>query len=457
MTKRARAAIAALLLFVAWVCPSPSHAAGHVFVTTSDYPNGNCAAIAIEPPWTVMSDLEPVGAFTTVRHFFGFHWVVSGGRFGFPSPDEVQVIDPVTFETVRRFSTGVGSNPLDIALVDPTHAWISRYDSTWLLEVDAVSGAPLDSVDLGGFSDADGLPEMAWMALDGTHLFVQIQRIDRDHSGATVPPALLAVVDVSTRQLIDVDPGTSGIQGIALIGPEPQTKMQIEGRQLFVSTPGKLLDFQGGVEIIDLDTFDHLGFLIAEADWSIDMGAFVLVSPMRGYTINHTDFALSSHLDSFDRPNGDFQQEHYVTFGMVESLVDDPLTDQLFFPDPTAGMRVFRSSTGDELGGPIATGLPPRDLILFRPAPTDVGPHQRALSLAVTPNPFQAGTLIAWTYPGLENVQVTIHDIGGRLVRRLAGHGAGVRSIFWDGRDDAGRAVPAGVYIVRASAGAGPP
>lgn len=443
------------LVFVAAVV-SPSSAMNYVFVTTSDGSAGNCAALAIDSPWTAKTGLEPVGPSATVRHFEGLHWIVSGSRFGGLSSDDVQAIDPITFETIRRFSAGAGSNPLDIALVDPTHAWISRYDSRWLLEIDPTSGAPLDSVDLGGFADSDGLPEMAWMALDGTHLFVQIQRLDRIHSGATVPPALLAVVDVTSKQLVDVDPERSGVQGIELLGPEPQTKMQIEGRRLYVSTPGKFLDVQGGIEEIDLDTFENLGFLISEAGWSIDMGAFVLVSPTRGYVINHTDFALSSHLDSFERPSGTFLAEHFVSFSMIESVVYDSLTDQLFFPDPEAGMRIFRGATGEIVGGPIATGLPPRDLVLFRSGPpTVVVPASATLSLSIAPNPFRDETRISWRTPvGSNPVTVTIHDVTGRLVRRLTTtqtDGAG--SLRWDGNDDSGREAASGVYIVRATAG----
>ncbi len=435
-------------------------AADRIFVTTSSGVVGNCAVVDVSPPWNVTANLEPVGPFATLRVFGGLLWAVNGAPFfAGGATHDVQAIDPVTFDTVRRFSTGSGSNPRDIAFVDPAHAWVSLYDSRWLLEIDPTTGAPLDSVDLGGFADADGLPEMAWMAIDGTHLFVQIQRIDRPGSGATVSPAMLAVVDVATKQLIDVDPVRSGVQAIELLGPEPQTKMQVEGRRLYVSTPGKFLDIRGGIEVIHLDTFQHLGFLISEKDWSIDMGAFILVSPTRGYVINHTDFALSSHLDSFERPSGSFIVEHFVSFSMIESVEHDPLTDQLFFPDPDAGIRIFRSSDGDTLGGPIATGLAPRDLVLLRSGPTGVPPVPAALTFSVAPNPFHDETRIALNGITDRPVTVTIHDVRGRLVRRVQreADGAGNASFVWDGRDEGGSEVPAGVYLVGVRSGASGP
>jgi DNA-binding beta-propeller fold protein YncE len=195
---RLRPVLVALVVGVVGV--SPARATDHVFVVTSDGSVGNCAAVEIESPWAARTGLEPVGPYATVRHFAGLHWIVNGAPPGGSSTDDVQAIDPLTFETVRYFSVGAGSSPRDIVLADAAHAWVSRYDSRWLLEIDPTSGAPPDSIDLGGFGDADGLPEMAWMALDGTHLFVQLQRLDRPGSGATVPPALLTVIDVAGSQ-----------------------------------------------------------------------------------------------------------------------------------------------------------------------------------------------------------------------------------------------------------------
>jgi len=49
------------------------------------------------------------------------------------------------------------------------------------------------------------------------------------------------------------------------------------------------------------------------------------------------------------------------------------------------------------------------------------------------------------------NLSVTVHDVTGRVVRRLgsADYAPGTHRIPWDGRDDAGRLAAAGVYFVR--------
>ena len=67
------------------------------------------------------------------------------------------------------------------------------------------------------------------------------------------------------------------------------------------------------------------------------------------------------------------------------------------------------------------------------------------------PNPMSSGTRLAFTTPGPERAIVLVSDVQGRRVRRLVESEAstGGRSLVWDGRDDAGRHVPSGLYTAR--------
>jgi flagellar hook assembly protein FlgD len=49
---------------------------------------------------------------------------------------------------------------------------------------------------------------------------------------------------------------------------------------------------------------------------------------------------------------------------------------------------------------------------------------------------------------------LAIYDLAGRLVRRLLDEErlAGAFSARWDGHDDAGRALPSGIYLARLTA-----
>jgi len=72
-----------------------------------------------------------------------------------------------------------------------------------------------------------------------------------------------------------------------------------------------------------------------------------------------------------------------------------------------------------------------------------------------TPNPFAKGTSVNYELAQYGTVALTVHDVSGRLVRRLeSGPALRRRHIArWDGTDGRGRIVPAGVYFVRLSAG----
>jgi hypothetical protein len=71
------------------------------------------------------------------------------------------------------------------------------------------------------------------------------------------------------------------------------------------------------------------------------------------------------------------------------------------------------------------------------------------------PNPFRACTTLAFDLPTARFVQLDIHGLDGRIVRRLAQEGwdAGRHLVIWDGRDDRGRPVASGIYFVRLVAG----
>lgn len=78
-----------------------------------------------------------------------------------------------------------------------------------------------------------------------------------------------------------------------------------------------------------------------------------------------------------------------------------------------------------------------------------------AVLSAARPNPFDAGTRIEFRLAQSAPARLTVHDAQGRLLARLLGQerDAGLHSITWDGTDDAGRMLPAGVYYVRLTAG----
>ena len=71
------------------------------------------------------------------------------------------------------------------------------------------------------------------------------------------------------------------------------------------------------------------------------------------------------------------------------------------------------------------------------------------------PNPFNNETMIRFSLPNQEQVQLKIININGQVVRNLVNNGlpAGTHSIRWDGRDNQGQLVASGLYLYQLSAG----
>ncbi len=71
------------------------------------------------------------------------------------------------------------------------------------------------------------------------------------------------------------------------------------------------------------------------------------------------------------------------------------------------------------------------------------------------PNPFNPGTLIKYQIPEQVHVRLTVYNLLGQKVRTLvdAELEPGYKSIYWDGTDDFGRPVSAGLYIYELVAG----
>jgi hypothetical protein len=71
------------------------------------------------------------------------------------------------------------------------------------------------------------------------------------------------------------------------------------------------------------------------------------------------------------------------------------------------------------------------------------------------PNPAAGAVIIRYGLPERTSVRLGIFDLGGRIIRSIENGGprdSGYHTFTWDGRDDRGRLVAAGVYVVRIEA-----
>lgn len=77
--------------------------------------------------------------------------------------------------------------------------------------------------------------------------------------------------------------------------------------------------------------------------------------------------------------------------------------------------------------------------------------------LSAAPNPFNPQTVIAYEVAQAGAGELTVHDVRGRLVRRLAAGelAVGRHEARWDGLDETGQRVPSGIYVARLRAAGG--
>tara|TARA_B100000073_G_scaffold336617_1_gene331621 strand:- start:570 stop:1097 length:528 start_codon:yes stop_codon:yes gene_type:complete len=71
------------------------------------------------------------------------------------------------------------------------------------------------------------------------------------------------------------------------------------------------------------------------------------------------------------------------------------------------------------------------------------------------PNPFNGSTLISYSLPTSETVNIKIFDLHGKLVKTLYNdfHSKGSFKILWHGKDDQSKLVSSGIYFYTIIAG----
>lgn len=85
--------------------------------------------------------------------------------------------------------------------------------------------------------------------------------------------------------------------------------------------------------------------------------------------------------------------------------------------------------------------------------PVEGLPNATAWRLQVAPNPFNPQTAVNFNLPADGRITIDVYDAAGRKVRRLSDsiRTAGQHSVQWNGRDDAGRSMASGLYLIRAA------
>lgn len=347
--------------------PAPTECGGILAVTT-DYAVGSLAMIQGDSSLAVQAGLASIHSDAVARVRGDFAYVVN--RFG---GDNVQVIDMgAGFPTVRQIPMGAGSNPHDIAFASDARAFVSRYGSAGLIEIDPRTGAVRDTIDLSPLADGDGIPDMDRLFYRDPFLYVAIQRIDfGGGTYAPVPPSYLAVVDTRDNSLVDVDAQAAGVQGIVLSGLNPSAPMIWDEASslLLVPETGLYGALDGGVEKVDLDRRELAGWLVREEALGGDLIDFALSGNGRGYAAvslpgENGSFTSVVRFDPASGANGGAiaTSDGYDFSDLIVTRCGYLMVCDRSYTQP--GVRVY-DAVGDQEAWIrfVSTGLPPFELV----------------------------------------------------------------------------------------------
>jgi hypothetical protein len=431
-------------------------AAQKAFVLQSDFVSGSLASVN-GATYAVQEGVNSVHSDARAR-WFGDTLVVLN-RFG---ADNVQLVNAATGGTIRQFSTGNGSNPGDVAWITPSKMYVTRYEQTELLVVNPQTGAHTGAIALGAFADADGIPEMDRMVRIGPHVFVTLQRLNRDAGFTPTDTSLVVVIDTRTDAVVDCDAVTPGVQAIRLARTNPVTDFVREpGGGLLVGCAGAYGVLDGGVVRLDPFALTAGGVAIGEAELGGDVGDLEWHTAQKSYAIV-SDAAFNTVLVSWNPATGLRLAPIFSPGGYSLPDMNADGTGRLWvcnnsFGGP--GLHVFDMGTDLPARPPLALALPPVSVLFGAPLPPAAAPAA-PVALALTaprPNPARGPVQLSLALPEAAVVRADVLDVAGRRVGTIASgaHGAGVHELRWDLRDLAGAPVAPGVYRVRVRSGVG--
>lgn len=288
-------------------------------------------------------------------------------RFGADTATRLDRYDP--FGIAAQFSVGAGSNPMDLALLHEGRALVTRNNETAAALVDLAAGELVrEAPDLAAFADDDGIPEMAGAYAHDGKIFIGLQLLDRetewwDPSG----PGLIVVVDETTLEPLDTDTSTGEVDGIALAAPNPKEGMMaspVDSDLLLVAEVGFYGALDGGIEAVNMTSYETAGWVVTEETLGGDISAWVVVDATTGYAAVSKPSFEGDKLVRFDPSDGTVTADNIIETGAF-TLTAVALADggRLLVADRTlesAGVRIFDAETAEEqAGSPLSVGLAP--------------------------------------------------------------------------------------------------
>jgi hypothetical protein len=179
------------------------------------------------------------------------------------------------------------------------------------------------------------------------------------------------------------------------------------------------------------------------------------MSPMPGVwthcAFTYDGSTVKGYLDGVERMSASdgsalVPRGHSLRFGVDGAY-------QQFFDGALDDLRIYnRALSPGEVQSVMQTpvrGIPIVDV------PAESNGALRGVALSARPIPFRDALVVSFALPAPAEASLDVFDVAGRVVRTLTKgfFPAGTRSVSWDGADVAGRAAPAGRYLLRLRTG----
>jgi len=309
---------------------------------------------------------------------------------------------------------------------------IPNQPGDYLQTLDAIIGAPFELGDLSPQIKASSLSSVAGGA--GKQVVTQTRPVFEDPHGPRLKLARsLAEQGVEISARIDDPEGSLAVVRAMIIPPEsseeeeltqyPEVTLEADGTGRWVGVSHEFLE--EGVYPVIIYAIDGAGnaaepfrtTVLVEPPPPLPTGDF-----SGDGLVDFTDFFLFADAFGSENPAYDLDQSGMVDFG-----------DFFLF--------------ADAFGGPLGKLLALAEEMLHLPTEYALG--------APYPNPFNSEVVVKYSLPQEGEVELVVYNALGQVVRRLAtGHREmGHHRVVWDGRDDAGRGLATGTYLMQLRAG----
>jgi YVTN family beta-propeller protein len=392
-----------------------------------------------------------------------------GGYAYAVSPDANMIAVLDLSNLVHLASIAVGENPVAVT-IDPTgtFAYVANYVDGTVSIIDIDPGSPDYNEVVDAFAVGVGPTDLA-MTPDGDRLVVAnlaangLSVIDTDSTSETYRSVVTSIATGSGTRTVAITPdggfiyvgtdlGYLVISGLSY-GVVTSIATGSGTRTVAITPDGGLLvvlTTEGDINIYDINQHSVTYNQVVTSIKTGSGTSTIAISPDGGflYMIQQVGDVIIVGQMSLVNPGGVLidgteppQMELVVT--LVDSVVagEDPACIAF---DPSGSGKYIVTNAGDNtvtvLDDPVA-GTPPTEL---------------PQALRSFPNPFSGVAMIRFGVPEAAQVDVSLYDVRGRLVKTIVSQRMppGSYTVSWDGKDARGNQAASGVYFCRLSAGA---